>query len=515
MAFFNKNKQSNMDDEPISTEVILESLANEKVSINPEYLKAQAKKDIENYLLAFYSGNENSLPKNNMTNEFYKKSFETLVREKNNGIKKTLYNYKTKDIKPTKLDDSLIYLVSSIEFQIHFIIKYSIIHSTFTKAEELEVKARYIFKNGTSVKNKANWLLDGEVSQTIVSAKTFNIDELNQNNNIPNNRPQNNYGYYPNGYPQPTPPQNQYGLQTQYGQYGNYYSPNPYQNSPNNVQRQVYGGNNYPNYQQYQNPYNNTQQNYYSNGYSQQNQQINQNGQYPAQQQFQYNNQTQYANYYGTQNQQINQNGQFTPPQIPQNQIAQQQNSSNNQYQYQNNNLNNCNYGYNYNQNQQQGTYPSSLQQNQQQGMYGSNLQQNKQTQYNPMCYSNYMNQQSLNQYNGNQPMQYGQELVDFENPMGNMNDIPSQENIPNDEQEIPDTLDNTQIENNNLINQEQTNTLGYNDFENENNEVSFEENNNTFIENHEEDIIDKNKRQLKKNRRKSDEELLEEDDFD
>ena len=204
----NKNKENNDGTKPLTTQEIIETLANEKVTINPEYLKAQAKKDIEALLTSIYLGNENTLPKSNMTNEYHKKVYDTIIREKNNGMKRTLYHFNLKEVKPTKMDDALSNLVSSMEFEAHFTVKYSIVHSTFVEAKEQELKVRYCFTNGSNFKDKANWLLEKENSRKELYSTDFDIENANSTmNNTPIQPKQNTnpYNGQMSGYGQPIP----------------------------------------------------------------------------------------------------------------------------------------------------------------------------------------------------------------------------------------------------------------------------------------------------------------------
>ena len=222
-----KNKYDNEQD-TLTTEDILQSLSTERVTIDPNYLKAQAKKDIDAFLVAMYSGNESLLPEHNMADEFYKLSYDSIMREHNNNIKRTLYQFNIKDVKPTKLDDSLMYLVTSVEFEVHFTIKFSIVHVTFQQAEEKELKIRYLFTNGTNIKNKGNWLLEKETYRKELSSTPFNLDDVNPQDKrfaqpLPQNpmqgfQGQNNMGrpmqggYRPNqGYMPPNGPQGYQG----------------------------------------------------------------------------------------------------------------------------------------------------------------------------------------------------------------------------------------------------------------------------------------------------------------
>ena len=224
--FNNKNKNEDIDDNTISTDEIIETLSNERVTINPEYLKTQVKKIIEVYLSSIYSGNELTLPNSSMTNEFYNLTYTTIIREKKNGMKRSLYGLVVKDIKPTKMDDSLIYAVNSIEFEVSFTIKFSIFHSTFSQSEEKEFKIKYLFTNGSNYKNKTNWLLEKEVSRKEISSKKLDV-----NNMVPKTYNQQPMQPTQQPYVQPIPQYPQQGLnRAQYPQQA--YNNQPYPQQP-------------------------------------------------------------------------------------------------------------------------------------------------------------------------------------------------------------------------------------------------------------------------------------------
>ena len=88
MALFGKNKkvQEDEDEHRLTTEDLLNSLSTTRVTIDPNYLKADAEKTLKAYLQAIYTGDTSVLLFNKMTDECYQKTINTLEKDKKNGF---------------------------------------------------------------------------------------------------------------------------------------------------------------------------------------------------------------------------------------------------------------------------------------------------------------------------------------------------------------------------------------------------------------------------------------------
>lgn len=246
MALFGGKKNN---ENKITTDDILMGMATTRVSINPDYMKNDAKNCIETLLLALYSGDETKLVADKMTDEFYKKNKDSIVRDKNNGIEKKLYEFEIKNIKATNVDNTMMYLVTSVEFEIHYVVSYTAIHSTFDKRLTEELKVRYLFMNGNNYPNKKGWILGKECDRRELKTSEFDVAAFEYKKQLEERQKL---------YAQ---------LQRQYGPaYAQQYFAQCYGN------QQGYNNNYYnqQNYQYYnqQNGYNNGYANGYTNGYN-------------------------------------------------------------------------------------------------------------------------------------------------------------------------------------------------------------------------------------------------------
>ena len=264
MALFGKNKkvQEDEDEHRLTTEDLLNSLSTTRVTIDPNYLKADAEKTLKAYLQAIYTGDTSVLLFNKMTDECYQKTINTLEKDKKNGITKTLYEIDIKKVRPTNVDNTMMYMVSSVEFEIHYTVSYGISHSTFDKKMTEELKMRYEFVSSNNDPRKNGWLLSRESDKRKIHSEEFDenefykrkeqerMQELAQrypqgnfyqqqsgggyNPNMQGNYPQSSNGYNPNmqgNYPQSNSGYNQ-NMQGNYPQSNSGYNPNMQGNYP-------------------------------------------------------------------------------------------------------------------------------------------------------------------------------------------------------------------------------------------------------------------------------------------
>lgn len=285
MALF-KKKHKDEDKERITTEDLLMGMATSRATINPEYLKNDAKKCLEQLLQAYYSGNVGYLPYDKMTDEYYTKIRSELERDIKNGVTRNLYIFEVKNVRATNVDNSMMYMVSSVEFEIHYIVAYGATHSTFDEKKKCEIKARYEFVSGNTTQNKKGWLVNKESSKRMISNENF--DPIEYQRQL--------YAQQQAEYQRQWMEYQQKQMQAQYinAYYGNQ------QNNPN-----MQNMNQSANYAQ------NYGYGYATQGYQQPNMQMQQNQQYYTQNNEQWNNMQQnYSN--NEQMQNINQQSQET-----------------------------------------------------------------------------------------------------------------------------------------------------------------------------------------------------------
>lgn len=151
MIKINRNKKMRKEREA----EVLYSMATKPASINITMLISDVQKTVHDYILAIYAQKAEWLPMERMEEEMYYAVKDSILRDKQSGIARSVNVLNIREVKPVKYDNRLFYAVQSVSYEVSLHIEGETSSREVSQHFSNDIKCKCIFCNDS----RMGWLL--------------------------------------------------------------------------------------------------------------------------------------------------------------------------------------------------------------------------------------------------------------------------------------------------------------------------------------------------------------------
>lgn len=149
----------------------IDIMTTKPAEINIKYIEPMVNDVIKSYVAALYNLNPNFLPLKNMTEVLYEKTYKSMKREYDIGVRKMLVQYKPLKRYKIRQNNSSIYAVQELNTEAEYNIEFLQYHSTFKKKDNIKIKQIFTFSQYNN-----GWFLSAVGEMKIISKEETDLE---------------------------------------------------------------------------------------------------------------------------------------------------------------------------------------------------------------------------------------------------------------------------------------------------------------------------------------------------